>query len=360
MATITLGVTTPGSGTSNSFRSNARVRLTYSTGAGTATVSKVECLAGNGYRTWSSGSLKINLGSASKTVSGTVDFGANSYTTFTSNFGITGSTSNGKLSVSVTVQGATNNILGTVFSGTISGVPLPVTTPSLSALNISSISDKSAYFQFSVSNNGGASIKDSYIDVSLTNFGTAVKTLSSASGIISGLDAGRTYYARGNASNGSYRGFTGVKSFTTKYNNPKPPTSITITGNTPDLNRESTVNINWSGAEAGSTPILGYHITIYKNDTQVYDADIDSINTVYSFLASTYELEEYDTIYATISSYSKDYSNKLYRSTTATSSVVTVDAPRYCWVSENGQAFKKRQVFMSQNGNKFLPVKKGW
>ena len=102
-----------------------------------------------------------------------------------------------------------------------------VTTPTLSGLSISSVGSDSAYLSFSVTNNGGASIVDSYIDVATnSSIGNIVKTITSSAGTASGLDHYTTYYARGNASNGTYRGYTSVSSFTTGGSKPSV-TSVT-------------------------------------------------------------------------------------------------------------------------------------
>lgn len=68
----------------------------------------------------------------------------------------------------------------------------------------------------SVTNNGGASIKDNYIDLfsdkTCTNI---VATISGTSGTFKKLSPNTTYYARANASNGTYRGYSAVKNIST-------------------------------------------------------------------------------------------------------------------------------------------------
>lgn len=68
----------------------------------------------------------------------------------------------------------------------------------------------------SVTNNGNAGIVDNFIDL-FTDSGCTNKvgTISSTSGTFTGLTANKTYYARANASNGTYRGYSGVLSTST-------------------------------------------------------------------------------------------------------------------------------------------------
>lgn len=68
----------------------------------------------------------------------------------------------------------------------------------------------------SVTNNGGASIRDYYIDL-FSNSGCTNKvgTINGTSGTFTGLTPNTTYYARANASNGTYRGYSAVKTIST-------------------------------------------------------------------------------------------------------------------------------------------------
>jgi len=68
----------------------------------------------------------------------------------------------------------------------------------------------------SVTNTGGASIVDRYIDL-FTDSGCTNKigTITGASGTFSGLNPNTTYYARANASNGTYRGYSSVQTIKT-------------------------------------------------------------------------------------------------------------------------------------------------
>lgn len=102
-----------------------------------------------------------------------------------------------------------------------SGSILKVGTPSINTPTISNIGRNTANASFSVSNNAGHSITDNYIDCGTYNFGNVISTISSTSGTFSGLTPNTTYYVRANASNGYYRGYSSVTSFTTSGNAPK-------------------------------------------------------------------------------------------------------------------------------------------
>lgn len=95
-----------------------------------------------------------------------------------------------------------------------------VGTPSINNPSMSEIGRTSAKCSFSVSDNGGASIVDNYIDCATSNFSGVVSTINSTSGTFTGLTSNTTYYVRANASNGSYRGYSNVISFKTDHNAP--------------------------------------------------------------------------------------------------------------------------------------------
>lgn len=90
-----------------------------------------------------------------------------------------------------------------------------VVTPSVS-VSIGSRTETTITASMSVTNNGNAGIVDNFIDL-FTDSGCTNKvgTISSTSGTFTGLTANKTYYARANASNGTYRGYSGVPSTST-------------------------------------------------------------------------------------------------------------------------------------------------
>lgn len=94
-----------------------------------------------------------------------------------------------------------------------------VVTPSVS-VSIGSRTETTIAASMSVTNNGNAGIVDNYIDL-FTDSGCSNKvgTITGTSGTFTGLTANTTYYARANASNGTYRGYSSVSS-TSTYNYP--------------------------------------------------------------------------------------------------------------------------------------------
>ena len=159
-------------------------------------------------------------------------------TSYSFNIGVNGSWWN------PTAYGAKDNV-----TFTISDVPAynPVSTPTIGTPSISNITRTGAKASFSVSNNGGASIVDNFIDASLTNFGSVVSTISSTSGTFSGLTPNTTYYVRANASNGTYRGYSSVTSFKTTGNAPSVSSSTAdITYNSAKVNYSATYDTNAS------------------------------------------------------------------------------------------------------------------
>lgn len=90
-----------------------------------------------------------------------------------------------------------------------------VVTPSVS-VSMGNATETTIAASMSVTNNGNAGIVDNYIDL-FTDSGCTNKvgTISGTSGTFTGLNPNTTYYARANASNGTYRGYSGVPSKTT-------------------------------------------------------------------------------------------------------------------------------------------------
>lgn len=90
-----------------------------------------------------------------------------------------------------------------------------VVTPTV-AINIESRTETTITVSTSVTNNGNAEIVDKYIDL-FTDSGCTNKvgTINGTSGTFTGLTANKTYYARANAFNGTYRGYSGVLSTST-------------------------------------------------------------------------------------------------------------------------------------------------
>lgn len=247
----------------------------------------------------------------------------------------------------------------------VNGLPT-ASAPSLSGLSITNIADKSANASFNINSSNNASVTDSYIDLSLTNFGQVVKTIRSRSGTFTGLDPNRTYYARGNAVNQAGRSYTAVKSFKTTFINPGFPGKPTLSYNQTEPIPRSNITASWSKASNGSTAVSGYRIRLWKNDVEVDNIDTESANTSYTFNKT---LEEYgfipgDKVKVGIYSYSKDWEgNKFFNGGGTTTSQVfsdslTVVSDKYIYASINGSAFNKYKMYVSINGGSFQEVRK--
>lgn len=90
-----------------------------------------------------------------------------------------------------------------------------VVTPTVT-VSMGNTTETTIAVSMSVTNNGNAGIVDNYIDL-FTDSGCTNKvgTITGTSGTFTGLNPNTTYYARANASNGTYRGYSGVPSKTT-------------------------------------------------------------------------------------------------------------------------------------------------
>lgn len=246
------------------------------------------------------------------------------------------------------------------------GMSATISKPSLSGLSVSNVSDKSAYLSFNINNTNNGTISDSRIDLSLTNFGTVVKTINSKAGTISGLDPNRTYYARGSAANQAGRSYTSVKSFKTTFVDPGAPGKPSLTYNQPEPIPRAKLTASWSAASAGSTAVAGYRVRLYKNNAEVAMIDTDSTNTSYTFPKT---LEEYgfqpgDMAKVGIYSYAKDWNDGYHfngegsGSSQVYSNNLTIVSDKYIWVSINGQSFNKHKMYVSINGGSFQEVRK--
>ena len=112
----------------------------------------------------------------------------------------------------------------------------------------------------SVTNNGNASIVDRYIDI-FTDSGCTNKVgvITGGSGTFTGLEPNKTYYVRANASNGTYRGYSSVKTVSTY--------DIAKLTEAPDVNIGSAHTIKWNNPSGAATTLK-----LCKTDgTLVYD-----------------------------------------------------------------------------------------
>lgn len=236
--------------------------------------------------------------------------------------------------------------------------------PSLSGLSISSVSDTSAYISFNINSANNGSVSDSYIDLSLSNFGSVVKSISSRAGTFTGLDPNRTYYARGNAANAAGRSYTGVSSFTTGFTNPGAPSNLKIAYNKNEPIPTAAYTFSWDAGSAGSKPIAGYRFRLYKNNTEILMEDTESTATSKTINGADYNFAVGDVIKFGLYSYSKDWAgNKHFNgggtgSAQVVSGTITIVSDKYIYVSVNGGTFDKKKMYISVNGGSFIEVKK--
>ena len=192
------------------------------------------------------------------------------------------------------------------------GMGATISTPSLSGLSISSVSDTSAYISFNINSANNGNVSDSYIDLSLTNFGSVVKSIGSRAGTFTGLEPNRTYYARGNAANEAGRSYTGVSSFTTGFTNPGAPSNLKIAYNKNEPIPTAAYTFSWDAGSAGSKPIAGYRFRLYKNNTEILMEDTESTATSKTINGADYNFAVGDVIKFGLYSYSKDWFSASY------------------------------------------------
>lgn len=244
------------------------------------------------------------------------------------------------------------------------GMSATISKPSLSGLSISSVSDSSAYISFNINSSNNGNVSDSYIDLSLTNFGSIVKSIGSRAGTFTGLEPNRTYYARGNAANEAGRSYTGVSSFTTGFTNPGAPSNLAISYNKNEPIPTAAYTFSWDAGTAGSKPIAGYRFRLYKNNTEILMEDTESTTTSKTINGADYNFAVGDVIKFGLYSYSKDWAgNKHFNgggadSAQVVSGTITIVSDKYIYVSVNGGTFDKKKMYVSVNGGSFIEVKK--
>lgn len=237
--------------------------------------------------------------------------------------------------------------------------PPYIVAPQLSSLSVSNIGDKYFNASFNVNNNGGQGT-DFYIDVATSNFSGVVATRTS-SGQFTGLDAGRTYYVRGNAANSIGRIYTNVVTVTTSYNTPNAPTSLKCSQTI--MNNIGVLSWN-TPSSAGSNAIVGYRIRIYKNNTLFSTIDTGNSGTSYNYTFLEKDWKDGDIFKFDVSAYSKRWdSTKMYGSI-QTSSNYNVESDKYIYVlinSNNPNDFFKADLNLLINSDlpqNFVEIKK--
>lgn len=134
----------------------------------------------------------------------------------------------GKIAVKLCLGAGHDNLTDATDSKTLTKVG----TPTIATPTITEISRTSAKASSSMTDAKGGSQTDFYIDASLTNFGSVVKTITGTSDTFSGLSANTTYYVRANGSNGTNRGYSSVTNFKTSGNAPSIGTITTTPSRT--------------------------------------------------------------------------------------------------------------------------------
>ena len=237
--------------------------------------------------------------------------------------------------------------------------------PSLNNISISSVGDTSAYVSFSVANNNGQTPYSPYIDLSLTDFGSVVKSSASREATFTGLDANRTYYARGNDANDAGRSYTNVASFTTSYTNPGAPGKPVLSYDQTEPIPKAKLTASWLAASPGSTPIAGYRIRLYMNGTEITMIDTENASVSYTFNSfESYGFEPGDVVQVGIYSYSKDWAGTKHFNGGGSvnaqvySNTLTIISDKFIYASVNGGTFDKYKMYVSQDGGSFVEVKK--
>lgn len=176
---------------------------------------------------WDGNTATINYEVRNRCTTGT------SGTTYIENYGFSGSIAGHSFSSSsrfykdsVIASGSFTLGGGTYFEASVTAHPYSssktssgsggwtldnnVTTPTVTC-SLGAVTETTIAASMSVTHNGYQPIKDNYIDL-FTDSGCTnkVATINGTSGTFTGLSANTTYYARANASNGYYRGYSGV------------------------------------------------------------------------------------------------------------------------------------------------------
>ena len=247
---------------------------------------------------------------------------------------------------------------------TLSGLPT-VGKPSLSNISVSNVGDKSVYASFTVTNNNYQAPYSPYIDVSISNFGSAIATINARSGTLSGLDPNRTYYIRGSDANDAGRSYTNVASFTTSSTNPGAPSKPVLSYDQTEPIPRAKLTASWTAASAGSTAVAGYRIRLYRNGTEVTMIDTENTGVSYTFNSfESYGFEPGDVAQVGICSYSKDWAGTKHfngggdSGSQVYSDTLTIISDKFIYTSVNGGAFNKYKMYVSQDGGTFVEVKK--
>ena len=324
---------------------NMRLKVTYTAGSGSITITELAGCRTDGYEVSAYGNatwVYCNIAGTSYTLTPSygglhkIEFAANSnYATFWSGSqSKSGMPGNQTVEFTFTCNDHNANIVNSKFTATIDAGS-PVTTPTLSGVSVGGVARTSANASFTVTNNGGASIVDNYIDCGTYNFGNVVSTIVGTSGTFTNLTPNTTYYVRANASNGTYRGYSGVGSFKTTGNAP----SITSVTTTPTVDSCSfTINVSYDTNDGFSSRTIEYGTTMsYGSSTTGTSISGLSPSTTYYYKVTINSVQG--------------------RSGTYTGSFTTL-ASKAVKLSVNGGAFTDRNLYISVNGGTFKLIPK--
>ena len=186
----------------------------------------------------------------------------------------TGNTpSSSSLSVSIEA-GIGQSSINSSASGSWTLVSTPTVSCSITNRTLNTIQAS-----MSVTNNGGSGIVDNYIDLFTdSNCTNLVSTISGTSGTFTGLTPNTTYYARANASNGTFRGYSSVVQQSTY----QKATFSSV----PNVNIGSSQTITWSNPSGATTTLVLYRTdgtTVINNfgkvtgTSKTYTANADTI-----------------------------------------------------------------------------------
>ena len=240
-----------------------------------------------------------------------------------------------------------------------------VWAPSLSNISITNVKDTSFSAGFSLLNANGDTPGRYWTDLSLnSDMSPVLQPINAHSATFTNLDPNRTYYVRGNATNGGGTTYTDTKSIKTEFYIPTQPGApiLSYTGTEPILS--SHLIASWTASKGGSKPVAGYRLMLYKNNVQIKQIITENTEITYDF--GTFEslnCEVGDTIKLSILSYSVDwqgekfYSGTLYEQVYSTNAI-TIVSDKFIYVSQNGGVFDKKKTYISIDGNDFIEIKK--
>lgn len=276
---------------STEYRKQSRFRLEWSrtSTSGSTHVISWQLYCDTGYNQWYSNAVRIDYAK----INGTTVKGTETYSPM-GNWGDGHLLASGSINISSTY--GTEKSFNVELSGwfydettttgsatfTLPAIPNPVTTPTVTC-SVTSRGINTIAATMSVTNTGGATIVDRYIDIySNSTLTTKVATITGTSGTFTGLTPNTTYYVRANASNGTYRGYSSTIT-TSTYN------YGTIT-NAPNLTHGGNLTISYSNPSGAALKIA-----LMKTDgTTALAAYRNCTGTSYTFAFTDTEL---DTIY---------------------------------------------------------------